>query len=83
MDLDRPLALVSVGGVAVISVGAVAAGLLGWPATTGLPEATGDTVATAISPVAVSLVAALLGCSLVAAVWWGRTDSSHTPYWGS
>jgi hypothetical protein len=73
MDLDRSLAVFTAGGIVSLSVGAVVARLLGWPAGTGDPLA--------VTPVLA--VAALVVVAVVAAVAWGRagTDSGDRAYW--
>lgn len=73
MNVDRPLALFAVGGVATLVVGAIVARLLGWPAGVGQPP----------SATGVLALAGLLVVALVAAVAWGvrGTASADRRYW--
>jgi hypothetical protein len=75
VNFDRPLALVSVGGVVLLAFGAVVAGGTGWPTTDG---------GTVVSSGAWLLVAALLLAAAAGATLWGvRTapGGDDTPYW--
>lgn len=74
MDADRTLAVVSVGGVVTLVVGAVLARLLDWPTPAG---------GASPSLLGVAAVAALLVGLVAAAVVWGRrgTDSPARNYW--
>lgn len=75
MDVDRPLALVSVGGVALLAFGALVGSIAGWPTASG---------GTPASPGAWLLVAALLLAAVAGATLWGvRTapGGGDTPYW--
>lgn len=74
MDADRTLAVVSVGGVVTLAVGAVTGALLGWPT----PAAGDDPSLTGVVA-----VAGLVAVAVSAAVVWGRrgTDSPARNYW--
>ncbi len=72
MDLNRLLAVVSVGGIGLLAGGAVVAGLAGWPPADSL----------GVSPVAVGVVGVLVGGGVVGGVVWGRGDTDRTAYWG-
>lgn len=80
MDLDRPLATISSGGIALLVVGAVITRLVGWP-----PASVAPAGGVSVSTVAAVAVAALLVVAVAVAVWWGVSTApgdDETPYWG-
>lgn len=75
VDADRPLALVSVGGVVLLASGAVLGGVVGWPGRSG---------DAGVSVLAVGAVVGLLVAVVAGATLWGiRTapGDDRTPYW--